>query len=148
MAMGKLMEKVHKLNIVAPPPPPEPSQRQIRRRQKCENEHIKGLIPDGSRLINNKLPQTNVPEFYKTVNKPIYVVFYQDKNQRMCFQRHAYLHRAPTHHLVCLRHLIKGKPPAKYISGTKQENTGALRYFSFVKLEITLEGVEYDNRTA
>ena len=61
------------------------------------------LLPYGSSLINNTLPQGVEPVQHRCILEPERGIFYLDAQNNMCFQRTEELQIAPTSHLVDLR---------------------------------------------
>ena len=68
--------------------------------KKDQNGH---LLPYGTNLINNTLPQGVEPVQHQCLLEPEHGIFYQDAQGNMCFQRTAELQNSPTSHLVDLR---------------------------------------------
>ena len=67
------------------------------------------LLPYGSSLINNTLPQGVEPVQHQCILEPEHGIFYLDAQNNMCFQRTVELPNSPTDHLyhlreACMRH--------------------------------------------
>ena len=107
IAIETLIDKVRKLGLI--PTEDKPKHRSLtsaitsssRSENPSQPDPCQLLLPYGTRIINNSLPAGVEPLQHKFIPEPEHEIFYFDGN-RMCFQRSADMHKAPTEHFINL----------------------------------------------
>ena len=144
VALESLIEKAHNTKR-SQTDPSRPSSSSIHQRRPRMKDSIGNLLPYGSSLINNSLPQGVEPVQHQCILEPEHGIFYLDAQNRMCFQRIVEIPNAPTSHLVdlreaCLSHKHVELGYHALISVALAERLPELRQdYIWVKLEIEEE---------
>ena len=103
VALNNLIEKA-KNTKRSPTDKSGPSSSSVQpRRPRVKDSTGEHLLPYGTDLINNSLPQGVDPVQHQCILEPVHGIFYLDAQGQMCFQRTSELQIAPTSHLVDLR---------------------------------------------
>ena len=103
VALERLIERAQKLKLIQSDPSKTTSTSAHPTGFRKKKDHRTYLLPYGTSVINNTLPQGVEPIQHKCILVPEHGIFDQDAQGNMCFQRTIEIPNSPTEHLFHLR---------------------------------------------